>query len=214
MDTRTWSRGDRVVHATKPEWGHGEVIVAQPSRHDGKACQNLTIRFDRAGTKTVSTAFASFRSVGEAGPPAAVSPIVERAATPAEENRPMPDALALAVSADDAVERLKSLPEDATDPFRPLTARLKATLDLYRFSDSGGSILDWAAAQTGLSDPLSRFSRHELERYFQDFRIAADNHLRKLVREVSRQDPAGLAAVATGVSGPAQQALRRAGGIR
>ncbi len=126
----------------------------------------------------------------------------------------MPDALTLAITSDDAVEKLLTLPDDATDPFRPLAARLRATLALYRFNDTGASLLDWAAAQTGLPDPLSRFNRHELERHFQDFRIASDNHLRKIVREMSRQDSAGLAAAAQGLQPAALTALRRAGGAR
>ena len=63
-------------------------------------------------------------------------------------------------------EVMARLPEAATDPFSGLEARLKATLGLYRFTDQGGSLLDWAAAQSGLKDPLSEFSRHDLERHF------------------------------------------------
>lgn len=126
----------------------------------------------------------------------------------------MPDALVLAATADEAAERLRTLPEDATDPFRPLAARLRATLALYRFTETGASLLDWAAAQTGLVDPLSRFNRHELERAFQDFRIVTENHLRKLTREMSRQDSSGLAAVVAEQPPAALQALRRVGAVR
>lgn len=215
MSTAAWTRGDRVVHATKPEWGFGEILQAQPSMHDGTPCQSLTIRFDRAGTKTLSTAFANLRQAG-AGVSKPFSPIPEAQGHPTSpmETASMPDALTLAVTADDAIEKLLTLPDDATDPFRSLTARIKATLTLYRFNDTGASLLDWAAAQTGLPDPLSRFNRHELERHFQDFRVQLDNHLRKLVRDMGRQDSAGLAAVAQGLPPTALQALRRAGGAR
>jgi hypothetical protein len=50
-----------VVHAGKPEWGVGVVSSAQNVTQDGKPSQRLTIRFERAGLKTVSTAVASIR---------------------------------------------------------------------------------------------------------------------------------------------------------
>lgn len=203
---REWNRGDRVVHAAKPEWGHGEVLVAQPAVHDGKACQKLTIRFDRAGTKTLLSAMAVLRPAGspvtiDASAPTRPSMHEPRETT--EENPLTPDSNA-------AVERLTELPERASDPFLPLRTRLGATLDVYRFSDSGGSLLDWAAAQTGLKDPLSHFNRHELERHFQNFRVNADNHLRKLVREMSRTDVEGLKAALSAATPEGRQALRRA----
>jgi hypothetical protein len=107
-----------------------------------------------------------------------------------------------------------TLPEATTDPFRPLVARVKSTLDLYRFTNEGASILEWAAAQTGLKDPLSTFSRQELERHFANFRIILDNHLRKLVKDLARQDPAAIKAIAEGLPQAAADALRRAGAPR
>ncbi|GJQ30201.1 MAG: hypothetical protein HBSAPP03_20850 [Phycisphaerae bacterium] len=215
MSRQTWARGDRVVHALKPEWGHGEVLTVQPTQHDGKPCQKLTIRFDRAGTKTLTTAIADLRpaGAGSAKPESPIDAGATRIDAPMEA-RLMPDALVLAATADEAAERLRTLPEDATDPFRPLAARLRATLALYRFTETGASLLDWAAAQTGLVDPLSRFNRHELERAFQDFRIVTENHLRKLTREMSRQDSSGLAAVVAEQPPAALQALRRVGAVR
>ena len=82
---------------------------------------------------------------------------------------------------------MSRLPEAATDPFTSLEARLKATLTLYRFTDQGGSLLDWAAAQSALKDPLSEFSRHDLERLFQRFAFVRDEHLKKLVQEILRE---------------------------
>ncbi|QYU67803.1 hypothetical protein J4558_23455 [Leptolyngbya sp. 15MV] len=105
--------------------------------------------------------------------------------------------------------RLTALPESATDPFASRRSRLKATLGLYRFSGVGASLLDWAASQTQLKDPLSCFSRHDLERLFDRFRIALDAHTRKLVHEARRQEPAVLAEVLAQASLAAQQAVRR-----
>ena len=47
--------GDRVVHSLRPEWGTGVVTQAQSTIIDGKPAQRLTLRFDRAGLKTLSS---------------------------------------------------------------------------------------------------------------------------------------------------------------
>lgn len=80
-------------------------------------------------------------------------------------------------------EGMAALPEDATDPFRTVEQRLKATLDLYRFDRSGRSLIEWATAQSGLADPLSRFNRHELEQFHERWRHGLDIHLRRLVND-------------------------------
>ncbi len=164
--------------------------------HEGKPCQRLSIRFERAGTKTISTAFADLRPASE----------IPRLPELKEEE---PDPLAQAAFGASVEQMMTSLPERATDPFTSLKSRLTATLDLYRFTESGGTLLDWAAIQTGLKDPLSRFNRHELEQWFAKFKIELDNHLRKLVRDIRRTEPATLDAVAATASPAAKAALRR-----
>ena len=84
-------------------------------------------------------------------------------------------------------------------------------LDLYRFERSSRALMDWAVAQSGLDDPLSRFSRHELEELFERWVTQRDAHLGRLVQE-SRRDVTMsqelddlLAAAAPG----AQRAVRR-----
>lgn len=86
-------------------------------------------------------------------------------------------------------EGMIALPEPATDPFRSVEQRLKATLDLYRFDGSKRALIEWATAQTGMADPLTRFSRHELEQFFERWRYERDLHLRRLVKD-SEADPA------------------------
>jgi hypothetical protein len=198
---KDWSKGDSVVHAAKPEWGAGEVLVAETLSHEGRACQRLTIRFTRAGTKTISTAFADLR-------PASDMPYLP------QPQHDAPDPIAQMADNANVEELMIKLPEKATDPFTGLRQRLAATLDLYRFTDTGGALLDWAAIQTGMKDPLSRFSRHELEQWFGRFRMEVDNHLRKLVRDVRKQDPQGFEAVAAAATPAGRQALRRADAMR
>ncbi len=248
--SRQWGFGDRVVHAQRPEWGHGIVNSAEDAVHEGAKCQRLTVRFERAGVKTLLTAMAELLPAasgplvseepeadasGGSGAPAAVTIPGPMAAVAGSGTRNSGSAgnggsagsaagavagattigapasgwleKAAATSAPDEV--MAKIPEVCTDPFRTLDQRVAATLLLYRFSDTGGSLIDWAAAQTGLKDPLSRFNRHELERFFKRFAHHRDEHLKKLVLELKKKDPALLGRTLRGALPSAQQALRR-----
>ena len=76
---------------------------------------------------------------------------------------------------------LWDLPEKLSDPFLSLNDRLLATLETFRFSTDARSLIDWAIAQTGMNDPLSHYTRHELEQAFPRFARDRDQHLRTLV---------------------------------
>lgn len=208
--TTQWAFGDRVVHSSKPEWGSGVITSAATTTHEGKPCQSLTIRFDRAGVKTISTAFAHLIPADRAGGLLDQPQHDEPQATAGG-----PSAVDPAISgpgsfgARDPKEVMRRLPESTTDPFSTPLARLRATLGLYRFNATGASLLDWAAIQSGLADPLSRFNRHELERFFEGFAVVRDTHLKKLVAETKRTDPSGLAAAVAQAPAAAHQVLRR-----
>ncbi|MEM7621834.1 MAG: DUF3553 domain-containing protein [Planctomycetota bacterium] len=205
---QTWKSGDRVVHTGKPEWGVGKVIKAEAASHEGAPCQRLSIRFGRAGAKTISTAFARLESAGEA-------PVIESARDPVKAalagsggsgsgsgprgsvrpaKKPPPGMLGAAEAPPDEVpldpvrarEIMTRVPEAARDPFRSLADRVRATLKLYTYQPSGGSLIDWASTQSGAADPLSLFNRHELEQMFDRFAIERDQHLGMLVGEARR----------------------------
>jgi Protein of unknown function (DUF3553) len=191
---REWKPGDKVRHAGRPEWGIGNIVSADGSMQDGNRCQRLTIRFDRAGSKTISTAFADIRDADE------FFTAVERA----------PEDPLLAAHDEASVrEALAKVPDTATDPFLGLKKRVSATLDLYRYGQTPGGLLDWAARQTGLKDPLSRFSRHELEQIHQRFVMNVDAHLRRLLKELRKVEPQAVLEVASSAGPAAKQALRR-----
>lgn len=198
----TWKVGDQVRHRLKPEWGAGRVLSAQSITHEGRPAQRLTIAFDRAGQKTLSTAFAQLE-------PADPSSVHRPSPAAEHEGDPVGGPFSNDTQAELA-KKLLELPEPATDPFASRRKRLEATLGLYRFSDHGAPLLDWAAMQTGLKDPLSRFSRHELEEGFRRFQQALDQHLRKLVSECRRLEPATIQTVAAAADANAKQAMRRA----
>lgn len=230
MTTKEWSYGDKVIHAGKPEWGIGQVTGASGATHEGKPCQRVVVRFERAGVKTLSTAFAELRPAAEA-PSLAVAEEVKtvvRGETGSNgtasggKNGGVPaPARGTAMAGDGSggwldqaeapspIEVMSKLPGATNDPFTPLSARLKATIDLFRFTDSGGSLLDWAAAQSGLKDPLSHFSRHELEQLFKRFSFVRDDHLKKLVLDMKKHDPATMQQMLRAAPPTVQQALKR-----
>ncbi len=197
MMPTTWQRGDRVRHAGRPEWGLGTIQSAEAAVLDGKQCQRVIVAFDRVGTRTLSTAFADLRSAADLPPVANDRPDAS-------------DPLAMRMDQIPAEQRLFAIPEEASDPFASGRSRLAATLALYRFTDLGASLLDWAAMQTGMKDPLARFNRHELEQHFKRFQVNLDGHLKKLVRDLKRQEPAVVQELTQNASPAARQALRRA----
>jgi Protein of unknown function (DUF3553) len=198
MSMDLWTIGDRVLHAERPEWGVGEIRSAKSTGHNGSASQMLTIRFDRAGIKTLASPPARFRRASDE--------LVAALNAEAPEGEPGPGSAADPAEID---KRFITLPESATDPFKSRRARLESSFTLYRFSAHGASLLDWAAMQTGLKDPLSRFSRHDLERQHGRFMNVLDQHVKKLAFDVKKEDPAGYAAAIAAAPAEAKQALRR-----
>jgi len=221
---KLWSSGDRLVHTGKPEWGSGVVTSATRTTQDGKPCQLLAIRFDRAGPKTISTAFANLIPAEDAAAlaPEALGPAPSGNGQASHHGgmggMSKEDEFAArlmgAPAAGDIRQRMTRLPDPATDPFATPLERLKATVALYRFTPVGGSLLDWAAMQSGLADPLSRFNRHELEKFFESFVMTRDNHLRKTMGEAKKADPVAAAAATKGAPPAAQQVLRRLDAMR
>ena len=193
MTPQAFAFGDRVIHPAKPEWGTGEVVAAQNVTHNGVACQRLQVRFERAGLKTLSTAVAKLRAASTVAVP-----------TPGETEQVPHEDLD-----ESPVEVMSRVPEGAADPFTSLPHRFEATLNLYKYRPQGASLLDWAAMQSGLADPLERFNRHELEAFFERFRFNLDQHLGKIVRELRSQDAAALKRLAAAAPPAARDAVNR-----
>ena len=202
IEPQQWTSGDRIRHSAKPEWGDGVITAVEPAMLEGKPTQRLTIRFERAGVKKLAAAVASLE-------PADGDSKLKQA----DEHAAAKAALG---QLDDSkiIEVLTQVPEPARDPFRSLADRFRATLDLYRFSGEGASLLDWAAMQTGLKDPLSRFNRHDLERFFDRFKRELDAHSRELELEITRTDPASASEIVAAAPDAAKAAMRRVGGRR
>jgi len=196
MTTPRFQFGDRLLHTDKPEWGVGQVIGAEDVTIEGVAGQRLKIRFEREGLKSLATQIAKLR-------PAEPQTTMERAE----------EGVLSGLNPEDsdkvAREVMTAIPEAARDPFASLTARLSATFGLYRFESSGASLIDWAAAQSGLTDPLSRFNRHELEEFFRRFSVSRDEQLKGLIGEAKRADPQAITNAAKGAPKAGVEAGRR-----
>ncbi len=188
--TTTFKFGDRVRHPAKPEWGEAVVTASQGVTHEGKPCQRLTLRFDRVGIKTITTAVVRLEVAnGQAN--GQVNAHAEQGDVPPQ-NSEAADSWLGEAAALPPEQLFARLPEAVRDPFNSLEERLRITLLLYRFSDRGGELLDWAAMQTGMADPLTKYARHELEQYFLRFSDQRAEHLRTLLVEAAKREP-GLA---------------------
>lgn len=201
IESKLFERLDRVRHAGRPEWGVGIVQRAEVTEHEGRRVQRLTIDFEHQGRAVINTALAPILPA-EQPLPLATLPSRSKANTGwlgDLDDRNCPGS------------SLTALPDEVDDPFTTPIRRLKATLALYRFNDSPHGLIDWAVAQTGLSDPLSEYSRHDLEQAFRKFAQARETHLRLLVDTMRRKGQMDqVRAAAQEAPTEAQAAIRRA----
>ena len=213
MQSRTFAKGESVIHTGKPEWGPGDIVSAEGQLHEGKPCQRLTIRCARAGLKTISTAFAELKPAEDSMSRQLINASREVASRDGMGDTPM-DPLDKSMRRRAAEESLQKVPEDAIDPFRTPVQRLESMLKIYKWMDSPAGVLEWATSQTGLGDPMSMFNRHELEQHLDKFRIAVDNHMKKLLPVARKADAAGVQRVLLTAGPSAKAALRRVDTMR
>ncbi|GAB4108418.1 MAG: hypothetical protein Kow00105_15410 [Phycisphaeraceae bacterium] len=168
-----YQTGDVVTHPRRPEWGPGVVKSAQAIVHQGTAAQRLNVEFANHGRVVINTAVAPLAPKGSKA------------------------TMSSSITADkgwlDQLERSRNnshelwdLPEALTDVFSSDLQRLMATLDTYKFSTEPRPLIDWAVMQTGLNDPLTKYTRHDLEQAFARFARNRDQHLKDLVRQLKR----------------------------
>jgi len=203
MSSQQFQRGDCVVHPRRPEWGRGVVKDASAIMHNGMSAQRLSVQFANKGRVVINTAVAPLEPESSRPQPLRSTTSSTTASTntqPREssghtmQNRTTathnPDAgwlNELENSRRQGPAALAELPDVMTDPFRTEQQRLDATLESYRFTNAPRSLMDWAVMQTGLNDPLSEFTRHELEEGFDRFRRERDQHLKGLVKQIQRE---------------------------
>ena len=175
-----FQRGDRVIHPRRPEWGDGVVREVASVTHQGQPAQRVTVQFANRGRTVINTAVAplAVKDTPTQGPQE------ETSMTTSSTHRSGGWIESLEKAARGAQHELWELPEAMTDPFTSLEKRLQATLESYRFSTEPRQLIDWAVMQTGLNDPLSQYSRPELEDAFPGFARNRDQHLKALVKKL------------------------------
>ncbi len=198
------SQGMQIRHRQRPEWGIGSITRVETLTRSGVVDQRIWIRFPNAGLKTLLRSAADLEIMGgEAAPEH----------TFAARHHAADGGWLGAISTKKPEAAMSELPPEATDPFLPLETRLAHLRGLYRFSPTGSSLMDWAVAQSGLDDPLSRFTRTDLEGHFKLFVMDRDAHLPKLLGE-ARKNGIQIDAILAKANPAAKKMLVRVGAIR
>lgn len=169
--------GERVRHPGKPEWGVGEVTKVELITRDGVPDRRVWIRFPSEGTKTVLASVAGLEVVEDS------SEIVGDGGTMLDRQASHETGWLGEIAKNKPEDAMTSLPDRATDPFMPPRNRLEFLYGLYRFNRNSGSLLEWAIAQSGLDDPMTRFNRHELEQFFDRWSWERDRALARTLDE-------------------------------
>lgn len=204
--------GDRVRHAKRPEWGVGSVIRTEETSINGTPAQRVAIRFPNAGLKRLVSTQAELEKVQADHTDEAALESSSGSRLEAWDKMEQSEWLG-PLARRKIEETMISLPESSCDPFASLDRQLSATLHLYRFDRSGRGLIDWAVAQSGLKDPLSRFTRQELEQLFDRWALNRDAHLGRLL--ASARYESGVVDNAVRSAPPhAKEAVRRCMSLR
>jgi len=183
MPKEIFEFGDRVRLCRRPEWGIGSVVKVEPAMLNGTRSHSVSIRFANQGIKVLNTAVAEIELVSHEH----VEALADAKAHPMVQWHKISENDWLAPIAQRKIQEVMvSLPENVRDAFCSIKQRLKQTLDLFRFERTGGSLIEWAIAQSGLDDPLSRFTRQELELLFDRWMTYRQDHLLKMLQEASQ----------------------------
>ncbi len=183
MPKEIFEFGDRVRLQRRPEWGIGSVVKVEAAMLNGTRSHSVSVRFANQGIKVLNTAVAEIELVSHEHEEA----LADAKAHPMVQWHKISENDWLAPIAQRKIQEVMvSLPENVRDQFCSIKQRLKQTLDLFRFERTGGSLIEWAIAQSGLDDPLSRFTRQELELLFDRWMTYRQDHLLKMLQEASQ----------------------------
>lgn len=183
MPKESFEFGDRVRLCRRPEWGVGSVVKVEAAMRNGTRSQSVSVRFANEGLKVLNTAVAEIELVDYEHN----QENAEAKEHPLQQWQQFSEDDWLAPMAQRKIQEVMvSLPENVRDQFCSIKRRLRQTLELFRFERTGGSLIEWAIAQSGLDDPLSRFTRQELELLFDRWMMHRQDHLQKLLQEASQ----------------------------
>lgn len=204
MMQTVFKKGDRVRHPSRPEWGTGTISRIESLSRGGTPDMRLWVRFPTTGEKALLASAAALELVD--------SPAAEQLVG----DRPTVHQLDMAngggwladVSKRKIDDVMVAVSDDAINPFASPQRRLADLLALYRFDGSPARLVEWAVAQSGLDDPMSRFNRQELEQFHKRWLLNVDAQLLKLLTELKRDRALVDAALKTAPP-LAQRAVRR-----
>ena len=174
-------KGDHVRHAERPEWGVGEVTKVEILTRDGKPDRRIWIKFPSVGTKTLLASAANLEEIERDQAPSG-----DQSDTFADRQADHDTGWLGEIAKNQPEDAMVAMPPTATDPFMPIRNRLQFIIKLYRFEPTGGKLIDWAVAQTGMDDPLARFNRHELEQFFDRWMWERDRLLVRTLDEARK----------------------------
>ena len=181
--------GDQVAHPRRPEWGSGRVVKADTITHEGGEAQRLRVDFANKRNTIINTAIAPLVPSGAPGTaePKGLNPDMNttRSQTPSAGAGWLDDLEG--GGAGQGQRNLWDLPYQLDDPFSSLEQQLDAALETFKYSTEPGPLFQWAVTQTGLDDPLTQYTRVELEQAFPRYTRDRDNRLFDLVRQLKRQ---------------------------
>jgi hypothetical protein len=178
-----FKKGDRVRHPSRPEWGTGTISRIETLSRGGTPDMRLWVRFPTTGEKALLASAAGLELVD--------SPASEQLLS----DRPSIHELDMTngggwladVSKRKIDDVMVAVSDDALDPFASPQRRLANILGLYRFDGSPARLVEWAVAQSGLDDPISRFNRQELEQFHRRWLANVDAQLFKLLTDLKRE---------------------------
>ncbi len=155
--------GCTVRCAARPEWGNGAVLTVKSVNVGGQAAHRVSVQF-ATGHRVLMV------------PPARL--VAPQALS--QEEAPATWLETIAGRTPDDLLRL--LPAAATEVLGGPGARLAALAPFYEIDpESEKELLRWAKGQSGVPDPLTRWTRDELQSAFRAFCIERDDHLRGLL---------------------------------
>jgi len=211
MPVTALKQGDKIRHPKRPEWGIGQVTRIELVTRDGQTDSRVWVRFPSVGLKTLLASVAAPELIDAAAPDLATQLHAQPTLVDLEALRE--GGWLGEIAKNKPEDAMRSLPPRATDPFLALGKRFEHTVSLYRFNGQGHSLIEWAIAQSGLDDPLSRFSRHELEEFFKRWRFDLDAHCGRLLLEL-RREPQTVQTVLARAPAAAVAAVRRVQHLR
>ena len=180
--------GDKVAHPKKPEWGTGVVVHAQPATHEGIAAQRLRVDFANKRNTTINTAIAPLVSGDQINqsftpPPKGLGQDMSMSTNTSKPGAGWLDELE---GANGGKRELWDIPDACDDAFSSDEQQLDACLDTFKYNTDPGPLFQWAVVQTRLDDPLTKYTRVELEQAFPRYARDRDNRLFELVRQMKR----------------------------